>query len=445
MEPYTFDEDVPPTIVKRTSIVSHNPYIPGRNSMSHSLNSSVSGSPSCSIAHSPYSYSYTDSYSHNPNVPPNSRLPYSPSSPVARPSSLLLPTGGATRPVDRGNNPYAHTPSSPTVATPVVGNSSSARSASSSSCDSFVLGSGGKPRPFKSRPTNDRPLKAKWERRRDQVKRQLLKTLTIPERQFLIDSVPACQNMVDTIREEVYGTLRAINEQYEKAIGKAAADNDRLPTLAPPAARDPRIQVVKSLGAEPVATPPPGHSSFRTAIQQRHRTIVSVMFVGLDSAKPDSQLELIILVTHDSVYVVSMAAVGRAAFTDGGLTNFFEDPLITKLSFDCRPDAEALWKSFRVRQQGIVDLQVLATLALSPAGQFMISRRTMFQRVNLDHFAESDTPSCGGAQLSLRDARYLIIAYFMFDFFEEEGRRIANERVLKVISGDYTKCHIRDF
>ena len=60
----------------------------------------------------------------------------------------------------------------------------------------------------------------------------------------------------------------------------------------------------------------------------------------------------------EKVEVAASAAESDKAITTP-LKKLLEDPTVTKVTFDCRTDSEALWHQFNVRLQGTLDLQVL--------------------------------------------------------------------------------------
>ncbi|XP_063674245.1 piRNA biogenesis protein EXD1-like [Bolinopsis microptera] len=58
------------------------------------------------------------------------------------------------------------------------------------------------------------------------------------------------------------------------------------------------------------------------------------------------------------LFLFDITSVGSQGF-DNGLRDLFENPLITKLMFDCRQDTDALYHIFGVNIDGLVDVQLM--------------------------------------------------------------------------------------
>jgi len=71
---------------------------------------------------------------------------------------------------------------------------------------------------------------------------------------------------------------------------------------------------------------------------------------------------LVQLASKDTVYLFDILTLGASAFGVGGLAAILEDPAITKLCYDCRCDAEALYYLHSVALAGAYDLQIAYTL-----------------------------------------------------------------------------------
>ena len=56
------------------------------------------------------------------------------------------------------------------------------------------------------------------------------------------------------------------------------------------------------------------------------------------------------------------------------LKKLLEDPMVTKVTFDCRTDSEALWHQFKVRLQGTLDLQILDQAVRLQGGESLPER-----------------------------------------------------------------------
>ena len=244
--------------------------------------------------------------------------------------------------------------------------------------------------------------------------------------------------------------------------GPTAADAAAVATAARAEAPSPSPSARRRSKNKP--TPPPGFASFRDCLRLRQRTFVAIHLIGVDSSKL-SNLYLILVATAHTTYLVDMSSMETAdEFKQCGLAELFEDELVTKLTFDCRPDVEVLQRQFGVAMRGVCDLQVMATLSISPRGQFMIGRKAMFQRLFLlspqdDEAKERITttgcttqpiPSVGhfpapAVECCIIDLKYLFVAFFMLDFYEDGGRSIGEQRVANTLAGQYNKSTMRDF
>eukprot|EP00743_Colponemidia_sp_Colp-15_P013476 GILK01015679.1.p1 GENE.GILK01015679.1~~GILK01015679.1.p1 ORF type:complete len:310 (+),score=8.57 GILK01015679.1:10-939(+) len=243
-------------------------------------------------------------------------------------------------------------------------------------------------------------------------------------------------------------------------------------------------------------------------------SMVCIHAVGVDSSPLNSDLYVLLICTVTHCYIVDIATLGAAAFLDDGLgpigpkepadlqTFSSSDPIasasasgnflmqagdaaafgleprgghlralleshdITKVTYDCRPDVEVLSRCFGVRLNGICDLQVMATMAISPRGSFMIGRKAMYQRLflpgesdevrkeqvnrtgvssnplvypNVAHFPSS------AIEVAVIRIKYYYMAFFMLSSSEEDGRTIAEGRARRTLGGTYDKSSKRDF
>ena len=78
-------------------------------------------------------------------------------------------------------------------------------------------------------------------------------------------------------------------------------------------------------------------------------------------------LDVLSITSRDGpVYLIDVKALGKRAF-EGALRELLESKSITKLVFDSRNDADALWHIYGVKLQGVVDVQLLHTLHTADA------------------------------------------------------------------------------
>jgi hypothetical protein len=87
-------------------------------------------------------------------------------------------------------------------------------------------------------------------------------------------------------------------------------------------------------------------------------------------------------VSATRVYIFDVAALGANVFSDGGLKAILEDPKITKLMFDCRMDAGALFWQYDVTPMTVCDLQAPAVQRWV-RGNFLIGMRKSFTNLGL--------------------------------------------------------------
>ncbi|XP_013381440.1 piRNA biogenesis protein EXD1 [Lingula anatina] len=77
-----------------------------------------------------------------------------------------------------------------------------------------------------------------------------------------------------------------------------------------------------------------------------------------DNYSRKGKLSLIAIATRDHAFLFDVLKLGAIVF-DRGLREILEDPTREKLMFDCREDSDILWHQFRVKLDGVQDIQLL--------------------------------------------------------------------------------------
>ena len=80
-----------------------------------------------------------------------------------------------------------------------------------------------------------------------------------------------------------------------------------------------------------------------------------------DSLSRKGALTIITVATEEKVYIFDVLKLGQLVFTSG-LGEILEDKSREKLTFDCRQDSDALWHQFKVKLEGVLDLQLLEVI-----------------------------------------------------------------------------------
>jgi len=89
-------------------------------------------------------------------------------------------------------------------------------------------------------------------------------------------------------------------------------------------------------------------------------TLLAVDCEG-DSLSRKGALTIITVATEEKVYIFDVLKLGQVVFSSG-LGEILEDKSREKLTFDCRQDSDALWHQFKVKLNGVLDLQLLEVI-----------------------------------------------------------------------------------
>ena len=100
-------------------------------------------------------------------------------------------------------------------------------------------------------------------------------------------------------------------------------------------------------------------SELKRKIAERN-TLLAVDCEG-DSLSRKGALTIITVATEEKVYIFDVLKLGQLVFTSG-LGEILEDKSREKLTFDCRQDSDALWHQFKVKLEGVLDLQLLEVI-----------------------------------------------------------------------------------
>ena len=100
-------------------------------------------------------------------------------------------------------------------------------------------------------------------------------------------------------------------------------------------------------------------SELKGKIAERN-TLLAVDCEG-DSLSRKGALTIITVATEEKVYIFDVLKLGQLVFTSG-LGEILEDKSRKKLTFDCRQDSDALWHQFKVKLEGVLDLQLLEVI-----------------------------------------------------------------------------------
>ena len=100
-------------------------------------------------------------------------------------------------------------------------------------------------------------------------------------------------------------------------------------------------------------------SELKGKIAERN-TLLAVDCEG-DSLSRKGALTIITVATEEKVFIFDVLKLGQLVFTSG-LGEILEDKSREKLTFDCRQDSDALWHQFKVRLNGVLDLQLLEVI-----------------------------------------------------------------------------------
>ena len=80
-----------------------------------------------------------------------------------------------------------------------------------------------------------------------------------------------------------------------------------------------------------------------------------------DSLSRKGALTIITVATEEKAYIFDVLKLGQLVFSSG-LGEILEDKSHEKLTFDCRQDSDALWHQFKVKLNGVLDLQLLEVI-----------------------------------------------------------------------------------
>jgi len=100
-------------------------------------------------------------------------------------------------------------------------------------------------------------------------------------------------------------------------------------------------------------------SELKGKIAERN-TLLAVDCEG-DSLSRKGALTIITVATEEKVFIFDVLKLGQLVFTSG-LGEILEDKSREKLTFDCRQDSDALWHQFKVKLNGVLDLQLLEVI-----------------------------------------------------------------------------------
>jgi exonuclease 3'-5' domain-containing protein 1 len=89
----------------------------------------------------------------------------------------------------------------------------------------------------------------------------------------------------------------------------------------------------------------------------KHR-LISVDLEGVELCRSGEICILQVALQNNRVFLFDICALRADAFEAGGLREILSAPSPLKLMFDCRADADALFHQYRVRLDGVYDLQV---------------------------------------------------------------------------------------
>ena len=89
-------------------------------------------------------------------------------------------------------------------------------------------------------------------------------------------------------------------------------------------------------------------------------TLLAVDCEG-DSMSRKGALTIITVATEEKVYIFDVLKLGQLVFSSG-LGEILEDKSREKLTFDCRQDSDALWHQFKVKLNGVFNLQLLEVI-----------------------------------------------------------------------------------
>ncbi len=100
-------------------------------------------------------------------------------------------------------------------------------------------------------------------------------------------------------------------------------------------------------------------STCRHAVSEIHKhSLISVDLEGVELCRSGEICILQVALPNHRVFLFDICALRADAFEAGGLRDILSGPRPLKLMFDCRADADALFHQYRVRLDGVYDLQV---------------------------------------------------------------------------------------
>ena len=123
-------------------------------------------------------------------------------------------------------------------------------------------------------------------------------------------------------------------------------------------------------------------SELKGKIAERN-TLLAVDCEG-DSLSRQGALTIITVATEEKVFIFDVLKLGQLVFTSG-LGEILEDKSREKLTFDCRQDSDALWHQFKVRLNGVLDLQLLEVI-------YRRENPTADPTVDAPRFSTANTP-----------------------------------------------------
>ena len=121
-------------------------------------------------------------------------------------------------------------------------------------------------------------------------------------------------------------------------------------------------------------------SELKERIEERN-TLLAVDCEG-DSLSRKGALTIITVATQEKVYIFDVLKLGQVVFSSG-LGEILEDKSREKLMFDCRQDSDALWHQFKVKLDGVLDLQLLEVIYRRENQTGSAACASQFSRMNI--------------------------------------------------------------